>query len=54
MDSLARIYAVHKEFVRTSLESIFILSVAEWYVEESVLNFVDKGILQKFINNKFM
>lgn len=47
-------YVVYKEFVRTSLESIFILSRDEWQIGESILNFVDKGILEKFLNNKFM
>lgn len=51
---LAGIYDMYKEVVRISLKSLYILWRDEWQVEESSLNLVDKGILQKFPNNRFM
>lgn len=51
--SLARIYDIYTEVVRISPENLYMLSRDEWQAEESLLNFVERGILQKFSKNRF-
>lgn len=46
--SLARIYDMYTDAVRISPENLYMLSRDEWRAEESLLNFVEKVILQKF------